>query len=96
MEFGCKIAKQSISILIDPGSSHSYVTPKVVESCSLRKMKHDKSWLVQLATGKKRRASEVVMECPIELNGLLAVTLYLYQLTSDIFLGRGVVFFLQG
>jgi hypothetical protein len=35
-----KIAKQSISILIDPGSTHSYVSPKVVEGCSLRKVKH--------------------------------------------------------
>ena len=40
-----KVAKKSIYVLIDPRSSHSYVTSKVVESCSLRKMGHDKSWM---------------------------------------------------
>ena len=41
-----KIAKQSISILIDPGSTHSYVTPIILENFLLDKKKHDKSWLV--------------------------------------------------
>lgn len=64
-----KIAKKSISILISPGSTHSYVTPKIVEGCLLYKEKHMKYWLVQLATGKKRKVSEVVRNFPIELNG---------------------------
>ena len=38
-----KIAKQSISILIDPGSAHSYVTPNVAKGCSFLKMKNNKS-----------------------------------------------------
>ena len=58
-------------MLIDPRSTHSYVSPKVVESCSLGKVKHNKSWLVQLATRTKLKVSEVAMEFPIELNGLL-------------------------
>ena len=56
--------------MINPRSTHSYVSPKLVEGYSLRKVKHNKSWLVQLATGTKRKVSEVVVECPIELNGL--------------------------
>ena len=48
-----KNVKQSISVLIDSGSNHIYVTLKVVEICSLRKMKNDKCWLVQLATYTK-------------------------------------------
>ena len=32
------IAKKSISILIDLGSTHNYVSPKVAKSCSLRKI----------------------------------------------------------
>jgi hypothetical protein len=40
-------------ILIDSGASHSYVDPRVVESLHLTKRKHEKSWLVQLATGTK-------------------------------------------
>ena len=65
-----KIAKQYLSILIDPGSSHSYVTPKVVSKCALKKCKHSKSWLVQLAIGTKIEVSEMVERCPLELNGI--------------------------
>ena len=64
------IAKQSIYIIIDPGSSHIYVTLRIVENCLLFKKKHDKSWLVKLAMGTKRKVCEVVMEFPLELNGL--------------------------
>ena len=34
-------------------------------------MNHNKSWLVQLTTRTKIKVSEMVMECPIELNGIL-------------------------
>ena len=44
------IVEQSISVLIDPGSTHSYITPRVVEICVFKKVKHRKYWLVQLAT----------------------------------------------
>ena len=66
-----KIVEQSISILIDPGSTHSYITPRVVEMCDFKKVKHRKSWLVQLATGTKRKVSEVVKKCPLVMNGLV-------------------------
>lgn len=60
----------SLFILIDLGSTDSYVTPKIVEGCGLRKKKHDKSWLVQLATRTKRKVREVVSEFRIEINGV--------------------------
>ena len=41
------IVEQFVSILIDPGSMHSYITPRVVENCTFKKVKHRKSWLVQ-------------------------------------------------
>ena len=50
VEVGGNISKRSISVFIDPGSTHGYVSPKVVENSSLGKDKHNKSWLVQLAT----------------------------------------------
>ena len=49
-----KIAKQSIFALNDSRSSHSYITLKVVENCSLERNKHSKSWIVQLATRIKK------------------------------------------
>ena len=71
VEFEGKIAKKYVSILIDLGSTHSYITPKIVEICSFKKLKHSESWLVQLATGTKRKFSEVVDKCPLEMDGLV-------------------------
>ena len=57
--------------MIEPGSTHSYITPRVVEICAFKKVKHSKFWLVQLATGTKRKVSEVVEKCPLVMNGLV-------------------------
>ena len=65
-----KIAKQSISILIEHGSTHSYITPRIVEICAFKKLKHSKSRLVQLATRTKRKVSEVVEKFPLVMDGL--------------------------
>ena len=65
-----KIAEQFVSILIDPGSTHSYITPRVVDICAFKKVKKRKSWLVQLATRTKRKVNELVEKCPLVMNGL--------------------------
>ena len=36
----------------------------------MKKSKQRKSWLVQLATGTKRKVSEVVEKCPLFMDGL--------------------------
>ena len=71
VEVAGKIVEQSISIFIDPVFTHSYISPRVVEICTLKKVNHSKSWLVQLATGTKRKVSEVVEKCPLVMNGLV-------------------------
>ena len=71
VEIAGNIVEQYISILIDSGSTHSYITPRVVEICVFKKVKHRKSWLVQLATGTKRKVSEVVEKCLLVMNGLV-------------------------
>ena len=43
VEFAGKIAEQSVSILIEPGSTHSYITPRVVDICAFKKLNHSKS-----------------------------------------------------
>ena len=43
VEVGGNIAKKTISVLIDPWYTHTYDSPKVVESCSLGKVNHNKS-----------------------------------------------------
>ena len=46
VEVAGNIVEQSVSILIDPSSTQSYITPRVEESCAFKKVKHRKSWLV--------------------------------------------------
>ena len=36
------IVEQYVSILIDLGSTHSYITPRVVESCAFKKLNNNK------------------------------------------------------
>jgi predicted aspartyl protease len=55
-----KIDNQPITILIDFGASHIYIDPNLVEIFKLKKCKNEKFWLVQLATGTKRRINEFV------------------------------------
>ena len=43
VEVAGKIVEQSVSIFIDPGSTHSYITPILVEICAFKKVKHGKS-----------------------------------------------------
>ena len=31
---------------------------------------HDKSWLIQLLVGTKRKVCDMVVECPLKLNGI--------------------------
>ena len=42
VEVAGKIVEQSVSILIDLGSTHSYITPRVVEICAFKKVKRYK------------------------------------------------------
>jgi predicted aspartyl protease len=65
-----KIDNHPIAILIDSGASHSYINANIVEIFHLQRSKHKKSWLVQLATGAKRKINELVKDCQIDMNGL--------------------------
>eukprot|EP00253_Pinus_taeda_P023407 PITA_23407 len=64
VEFEGKISNLTISVLIDPGATLSYVSPKVVERCNLQSVKFKNPWLVQLATGAKRWVTAKINDCP--------------------------------
>ena len=72
VEIEGKVSNTFISVLIDPGSFQSYVSPKIIETCKLYKVKHEKAWLVQLATGTKGKVSELVRDYEVNLNGFAA------------------------
>jgi hypothetical protein len=69
MEVEGKVNDNCISILINPGASLSYVTPALVELNKLKKVKHAKSWLVQLETWTKRKVTNFISGCELSLDG---------------------------
>jgi hypothetical protein len=64
------INNQPLVILIDSGASHSYIDPRVVENFHLTRSKHEKSWLVKLAIGTKRKFTELVKSCLVDMKGM--------------------------
>jgi hypothetical protein len=59
----------NIVILIDSGSIHSFLDPKMVEIFHFPRSKLGKAWLVQLETGTKRKINDMVKEFPMDRNG---------------------------
>ena len=49
-------------------ASLSYVSPKLVEKCKLLVENFENSWLVQLATGAKRKVTCFVKECVVVMD----------------------------
>ena len=63
-----KLNQIPISILIDQGASLSYISPDLVEKCKLSIENFAKSWLVQLATGAKRKVTSFVKNCTVKMD----------------------------
>ena len=59
------IQNKHVSILIDPGASLNYVSPSIAEKCNLSMKRFENSWLVQLATGTKRKVINYVENCEL-------------------------------
>jgi len=83
------IKDKPVSILIDPGASLSYVSPSIAENCELRLNTFKKPWMVQLATGTKRKVVNYVKDCEIFMNSFkMQVELNVLQLGSyDVLIG---------
>ena len=62
------INQTPITILIDPGPSLSYISTKMVEKCKFPIENFENSWLVQLATGAKRKVTCFVKECAVVMD----------------------------
>ena len=70
IEMDGKLCDHVISILTYPGSDYSYVSHDLMDKCGLNKELHAESWLVQLATGTKKRVHHWVRACTFDLNGM--------------------------
>jgi len=64
-----KVNNNHVFVLIDPRATLSYVAPSVVDSNKLKKVRHTKSWLVQLAIGTKRKVTNFIFYCEFSLDG---------------------------
>ena len=84
-----KIMNIHVSILIDSGASLTYIAPRVVEKCNLLKEKQRSVWLVQLATGLKRKVTEIIKYCKLSYSDMdTTVELKILPLRSyDILIG---------
>ena len=51
------ISNHLVSILIDPSSNLSYVSPQTIDKFKLKQVKHVKSWLVQLVIRTKIKSN---------------------------------------
>ena len=89
IELEGKILTQLVSILEDPVASLSYISPRVVELCKMKDQKFKSSWLVQLATGTKRKLTTKIPNCILEISiQQLHVDLNILPLGSyDVLLG---------
>jgi hypothetical protein len=58
------------TIVIVSGAIHSYIDLKVVERMFFQRSKHEKSWLVRLAKGAKRKVVDLFKSCRVDMNGL--------------------------
>lgn len=70
MEVQIIIYEHRVPIIIDPRSTLSYISPAKIEKCELRNEKQRKPWLVQLATGTKRKLTKFNEKCLVNLNGM--------------------------
>ena len=84
-----KISDLPVTVLIDLGASLSYISLGVVEKCKIKPEKFQQSWLVQLATGTKRKVTHKFPKTTIQLNGFATeVTLNILPLGSyDLLIG---------
>ena len=65
------INNQPISILIEPGASLSYISPRIVYLCNLVPQNFHKAWIVQLATSTKQKVSRLIRNCKVMMNDFL-------------------------
>lgn len=62
------ILNHYVSLLIHPGSSLSYISPRIMEKCKLKTKKLKITWLVQLTTDTKGKVTSHLKQCPVDLN----------------------------
>lgn len=89
VDFEGKIFDQAIFVLIYPGATLSYVSPKIVDKCCLQGVKYKNPGSVQLATGPRRQVLAKVSSYPLVIASQSVITyLNIFPLGSyDVLIG---------
>jgi hypothetical protein len=66
-----KLDNHPITIFIDFGASHNYIDLNMIDKFKLNKCENENSWLVHLATRTKRSINGLVMDCLVNMNGVI-------------------------
>ena len=61
------ISNHILAMLIDPVATLSYIYPRTVELCQLARVKNAKLLLLQLAIGAKRKVTDFITNCEVQL-----------------------------
>ena len=61
------VLNHTIFVLIDPQATLSYISPRTVELYQPTRVRHAKPWLVQLATGEKRKVTDFIINYEVQL-----------------------------
>eukprot|EP00253_Pinus_taeda_P026631 PITA_26631 len=69
VEFEGKLLDLVVTVLIDPGATLSYISPRIMEHCKLKPVKFRDPKLLQLATGENRRVMAKVKNYPLKIAG---------------------------
>lgn len=87
------VFSKPVYILIDSSSTLSYVSPKIVEQCKLKRKKHFKSWLLKLAIGTKRKVTKIIENYPMQISELnTTVNMNILALGSyDLLIGKDLL-----
>ena len=63
-----------VTVLFDSGATDSFISPFVVERCSLVAVSQEVSWEVELASGARISVSSMVRSCPIQIGDMSMMT----------------------
>jgi hypothetical protein len=77
------VADQTLSILIDPGATESFISGATLKRIKVKVVEHDEFIFVEMASGAKQKVGGKVMGCTLNLREFVTrANLYCHDLRS--------------
>jgi hypothetical protein len=89
LEMTCTVADQTLSILIDPGATESFISGAALKRIKVKAVEQDEFSFVEMASGAKQKVGGKVMGCALNVGEFfMRVNLYVTILGSyDVVIG---------